>query len=85
MRERAPEHQPDAAYAVDETHEVSEVDEVSEAPGPPGTAPAHEVTTRERGSFSSALCACGWRGPARRARDRARADAEEHLRTGAAG
>ncbi|MFG3260426.1 hypothetical protein [Streptomyces sp. NPDC048172] len=42
----------------------------------------HEVATRERGSFSSAVCGCGWRGPARRARDRARADAEEHARTG---
>ncbi|GAA2105259.1 hypothetical protein GCM10009801_81500 [Streptomyces albiaxialis] len=44
----------------------------------------HEATTRERGSFSGAVCTCGWRGPARRARDRARADAAEHARTGGA-
>ncbi|WP_243084887.1 hypothetical protein [Streptomyces sp. 891-h] len=32
----------------------------------------------ERGSFCSASCTCGWRGPARRARDRAREDAHAH-------
>ncbi|MFC9119590.1 hypothetical protein ACFTXO_07335 [Streptomyces sp. NPDC057067] len=42
-------------------------------------APAHRTTTVERGSFCLARCACGWSGPARRARDRARADAREHL------
>ncbi|MEU8674365.1 hypothetical protein [Streptomyces sp. NPDC048560] len=45
----------------------------------PAAAPAHSVTTVERGSFCLAHCACGWRGPARRSRDRARTDAEQHL------
>ncbi|MFF5900720.1 hypothetical protein ACFY8O_33020 [Streptomyces argenteolus] len=40
--------------------------------------PAHSTTTVERGSFCIARCACGWSGPARRSRDRARTDAEEH-------
>ncbi|WP_405668843.1 hypothetical protein OG379_21100 [Streptomyces sp. NBC_01166] len=41
-------------------------------------APPHSVTTVERGSFCIARCSCGWSGPARRARDRARTDAAEH-------
>ncbi|MET9590521.1 hypothetical protein ABZY45_06060 [Streptomyces sp. NPDC006516] len=41
-------------------------------------SPAHSTTTVERGSFCIARCACGWSGPARRSRDRARTDAEEH-------
>ncbi|MFD3652237.1 hypothetical protein [Streptomyces sp. NPDC058620] len=41
----------------------------------------HSVTTIERGSFCLARCTCGWRGPARRSRDRARTDAEQHLST----
>ncbi|MBB1245460.1 hypothetical protein GL263_18100 [Streptomyces durbertensis] len=41
-------------------------------------AAEHRVTTSERGSFSSARCACGWRGPARRARSKAREDALHH-------
>ncbi|MFJ6848946.1 hypothetical protein ACIQM3_00190 [Streptomyces sp. NPDC091271] len=51
------------------------------APGSAPTtalAPPHSVTTVERGSFCIARCGCGWSGPARRSRDRARADAEEH-------
>ncbi|WP_168712412.1 hypothetical protein [Streptomyces sp. A1277] len=47
----------------------------------PRDRPAHEPTTVERGSFCTARCACGWSGPARRSRDRARADAEEHRTT----
>ncbi|MCS0638826.1 hypothetical protein NX801_24840 [Streptomyces sp. LP05-1] len=43
-----------------------------------GSAGGHRVTTTERGSFCLARCACGWTGPARRSRDRARADAEAH-------
>nr|WP_307805495.1 hypothetical protein [Streptomyces spirodelae] len=39
---------------------------------PPGTS------LTERGSFCSAICTCGWRGPARRARDRAREDGHAH-------
>ncbi|MEE1767914.1 hypothetical protein PUR34_06880 [Streptomyces sp. JV185] len=39
----------------------------------------HEATTVERGSFCTARCPCGWSGPARRSRDRARTDAAEHL------
>ncbi|MGW0788548.1 hypothetical protein ACWD04_09875 [Streptomyces sp. NPDC002911] len=42
------------------------------------TAPAHSTTTVERGSFCLARCDCGWSGAARRSRDRARTDAEEH-------
>lgn len=44
--------------------------------GPLGDA--HHTSVIERGSFAVALCSCGWQGPARRARDRARRDADEH-------
>ncbi|MCF6524203.1 hypothetical protein [Streptomyces sp. JJ36] len=40
---------------------------------------AHLLSTVERGAFAHASCSCGWRGPARRARDRARADGAAHL------
>ncbi|MCK8681562.1 MULTISPECIES: hypothetical protein [Streptomyces] len=43
----------------------------------------HETTTTENGAFSVARCGCGWQGPARRSRDRARADAAAHARPGA--
>ncbi|WP_146225757.1 hypothetical protein ACQ9ZG_17915 [Streptomyces araujoniae] len=46
---------------------------------PPPTAAEHLTTTIERGSFCLARCTCGWSGPARRSRDRARTDATEHL------
>ncbi|MFF4506462.1 hypothetical protein [Streptomyces sp. NPDC001401] len=39
----------------------------------------HRTTTVEQGRFCLARCSCGWRGPARRARSQARADAEGHL------
>ncbi|MDX2922491.1 MULTISPECIES: hypothetical protein [Streptomyces] len=51
-----------------------------EAP-PPGPPAGHSATTIERGSFCLARCSCGWSGPARRSRDRARTDAAEHLAT----
>jgi hypothetical protein len=38
----------------------------------------HHTTITERGSFAIAYCCCGWHGPARRARGRARVDASEH-------
>lgn len=38
----------------------------------------HRTRVVERGSFASARCDCGWKGPARRARDRARRDAQSH-------
>ncbi|GGM20251.1 hypothetical protein GCM10010129_75680 [Streptomyces fumigatiscleroticus] len=38
----------------------------------------HRTTTVEQGRFCMARCTCGWRGPARRARSMARADAEAH-------
>ncbi|MFB7836454.1 hypothetical protein [Streptomyces sp. NPDC056056] len=41
----------------------------------------HTTTTSERGSFALARCSCGWTGPARRSRDRARTDAADHVRT----
>ncbi|NUS10466.1 MAG: hypothetical protein HOY69_03490 [Streptomyces sp.] len=44
----------------------------------PRATAAHETSVTERGSFASARCSCGWRGPARRSRDRARRDAREH-------
>ncbi|MFZ4282703.1 hypothetical protein [Streptomyces rhizosphaericola] len=46
---------------------------------PPPAAAEHVTTTIERGSFCLARCTCGWSGPARRSRDRARTDATEHL------
>ncbi|WP_329219652.1 hypothetical protein [Streptomyces microflavus] len=46
-------------------------------PAPPPAG--HSATTTERGSFCLARCTCGWVGPARRSRDRARTDAAEHL------
>ncbi|MFD8061175.1 hypothetical protein ACFXA0_17855 [Streptomyces cyaneofuscatus] len=49
----------------------------SSCPAPPPAG--HNATTTERGSFCLARCTCGWTGPARRSRDRARADAAEHL------
>ncbi|WP_405779192.1 hypothetical protein [Streptomyces sp. NBC_00859] len=42
----------------------------------------HATTTSERGSFCTAGCVCGWKGPARRSRERARADAAEHTAAG---
>ncbi|WUH96092.1 hypothetical protein OG900_18080 [Streptomyces sp. NBC_00433] len=38
----------------------------------------HRTSVVENGSFAGARCSCGWKGPARRARDRARRDAREH-------
>ncbi|MGO4418409.1 hypothetical protein AB4Z54_06510 [Streptomyces sp. MCAF7] len=38
----------------------------------------HRTSTAEKGSFCSARCSCGWRGPARRSRDKARTDAAGH-------
>ncbi|MFJ7078006.1 hypothetical protein [Streptomyces sp. NPDC098781] len=40
----------------------------------------HRTSMVEKGPFCSAHCTCGWRGPARRARSLARADAEGHVR-----
>ncbi|MFG2194740.1 hypothetical protein [Streptomyces sp. NPDC048639] len=39
----------------------------------------HHTRTVEQGSFCAARCSCGWAGPARRARERARADAARHI------
>ncbi|MGW0736739.1 hypothetical protein [Streptomyces sp. NPDC002851] len=44
----------------------------------PSEATEHRTTTVEQGRFCAARCSCGWRGPARRARSKARTDAEEH-------
>ncbi|MBW1599322.1 hypothetical protein HPT28_20225 [Streptomyces sp. JJ38] len=44
----------------------------------PDATEEHTTSLRERGSFVSAHCSCGWRGPARRARARAQADARAH-------
>ncbi|MFI8433514.1 hypothetical protein ACIGJO_07160 [Streptomyces sp. NPDC079020] len=45
---------------------------------PPPDPAGHSTSTVERGSFCLARCSCGWSGPARRSRDRARTDAEQH-------
>ncbi|WP_344357849.1 hypothetical protein [Streptomyces gobitricini] len=45
----------------------------------PAVPDVHNATTTERGSFAVARCACGWAGPARRSRDRARLDAAAHV------
>ncbi|MEU0744009.1 hypothetical protein [Streptomyces sp. NPDC006134] len=45
---------------------------------PSGEPSEHRTTTVEQGRFCAARCSCGWRGPARRARSLARADAEGH-------
>ncbi|MFD5897669.1 hypothetical protein [Streptomyces sp. NPDC060366] len=51
----------------------------SHAPPVPAVSPvSHLASTVERGSFSLARCTCGWSGPARRSRDRARTDAASH-------
>ncbi|GGZ09283.1 hypothetical protein [Streptomyces nitrosporeus] len=54
-----------------------------DTPAPPDSAvpppaAAHSTTTVERGSFCLARCVCGWSGPARRSRDKARTDAAGH-------
>ncbi|MCK1798231.1 hypothetical protein MTQ01_19810 [Streptomyces sp. XM4193] len=41
----------------------------------------HQLATAENGPFTHACCSCGWRGPARRARSKARDDAQEHVGT----
>ncbi|MFB6816621.1 hypothetical protein ACFCV8_18980 [Streptomyces sp. NPDC056347] len=46
---------------------------------PTATSTGHDPVTVERGSFCIARCPCGWSGPARRSRDRARTDVAEHL------
>ncbi|MEO3766346.1 hypothetical protein [Streptomyces sp. B8F3] len=42
----------------------------------------HRTSTAEQGAFAYARCTCGWTGPARRARSRARTDAADHLPDG---
>ena len=37
------------------------------------------VSIAEKGQFAHARCECGWRGPGRRSRKKARADAAAHL------
>ncbi|MFF8448211.1 hypothetical protein [Streptomyces leeuwenhoekii] len=49
-----------------------------DGPAPAGELSEHRTTTVEQGPFCVARCSCGWRGPARRARSLARADAEGH-------
>ncbi|MBW1603346.1 hypothetical protein JJV70_14800 [Streptomyces sp. JJ66] len=44
----------------------------------PATSAGHRISMRDNGPFVSAHCACGWRGPGRRARSRARDDAAAH-------
>ncbi|MGK5632718.1 hypothetical protein [Streptomyces sp. URMC 123] len=49
---------------------------VAERVGP--AAGDHRTVTVENGAFCAARCSCGWLGPARRARAKARADAAAH-------
>ncbi|MEU1278752.1 hypothetical protein [Streptomyces sp. NPDC005805] len=49
---------------------------------PPTDGATHLTSTVERGSFAVARCSCGWSGPARRSRDRARTDARTHATPG---
>ncbi|MGP3953137.1 hypothetical protein [Streptomyces sp. 7N604] len=49
----------------------------SEVPSEPGEG--HCTRTVEQGAFCIARCNCGWTGPARRARAKAREDAAAHL------
>ncbi|MDO0927063.1 hypothetical protein QQY24_17195 [Streptomyces sp. TG1A-8] len=53
-----------------------------EGPERAGQGREHLTTTGEEGRFCVARCACGWRGPARRARSQARADADRHAEGG---
>ncbi|MFB8142092.1 hypothetical protein [Streptomyces parvus] len=66
------------APALSESLSASLSESLPEAP-PPDQPAGHSATTIERGSFCLARCSCGWSGPARRSRDRARTDAAEHL------
>ncbi|MFC1407573.1 MULTISPECIES: hypothetical protein [Streptacidiphilus] len=38
----------------------------------------HSTTVKEKGSFATARCSCGWVSAARRSRDKARKDAAKH-------
>ncbi|MFJ8633747.1 hypothetical protein [Streptomyces sp. NPDC093568] len=49
------------------------------SPTKQGSFSEHRTTTVEKGPFCTAQCVCGWRGPARRARSLARADALGHV------
>lgn len=51
---------------------------VAPAATPGGASP--DLVLEERGAFAFGSCdKCGWRGPARRSRDRARKDLAHHL------
>ncbi|MBF9072315.1 hypothetical protein [Streptacidiphilus fuscans] len=39
---------------------------------------SHETSVTEKGAFAVAQCSCGWYAPARRSRDKARRDADQH-------
>ncbi|MDT9685215.1 hypothetical protein RND61_24590 [Streptomyces sp. TRM76323] len=54
------------------------------SPPPPVTGVPHHTNTIERGAFALARCTCGWSGPARRSRERARTDAAAHVSQAAA-
>ncbi|MEU8570183.1 hypothetical protein AB0C51_17850 [Streptomyces pathocidini] len=51
--------------------------EPADAP-PPAPHENHHTRTTDQGRFSIARCNCGWTGPARRARSKAREDANAH-------
>lgn len=73
VHDQAPPHAPRPTAPLTDTYPT---DTHTTDTRPPVT---HRAETTERGAFALARCACGWTGPARRSRDRARTDAAEHL------
>ncbi|MFI7321538.1 hypothetical protein [Streptomyces venezuelae] len=74
--QQAPSARPEAA--VPTAPDPTTVAPASADPATADPATAHRITTVEKGRFTAAHCTCGWRGPARRARSKARTDATEH-------
>ncbi|MEU9982546.1 hypothetical protein [Streptomyces sp. NPDC050856] len=71
-------HSQEQAPSVTGAHDGHQGHEGYEGYGAQGGHGTHDTTTTERGSFCVARCGCGWAGPARRSRDRARTDADAH-------
>ncbi|MFE4589338.1 hypothetical protein [Streptomyces laurentii] len=83
MHDQAPPHAPRPTAPLTDPYptdtyptDIHTTDIHTKDTRPPVT---HRTETTERGAFALARCVCGWTGPARRSRDRARTDAAEHL------
>ncbi|MFE6101248.1 hypothetical protein ACFVQ4_14895 [Streptomyces laurentii] len=78
MHDQAPPHDPRPTAPLTDPYPT---DTYPTDIHPTDTRPpvTHRAETTERGAFALARCVCGWTGPARRSRDRARTDAAEHL------